>query len=267
MELTHGISVLVTGANGGIGAAIARSLAARGASLILSGRRADALAPLAAELDARVVVADLAKPADVARLGDEAGEIDVAVLNAANPAAGPLTSFTPEELDAAIRVNLVSPAQTARALVPGMIARGRGQLVFISSINGLVAGPGTSIYSATKFGLRGFALGLRAELAEHGVGVTTVFPGFIRDAGMFAASGAKLPLGVGTRSPDDVARGVIRAIERDPAEITVAALDQRLASFVGGVFPGLASFVGRSEMAKSLSREVAEGQRRAGMRR
>ena len=74
-----------------------------------------------------------------------------------------------------------------------MIDRGHGHLVFISSLSGKVASPASSIYSATKFGLRGFALGLREDLAPHGVGVSVVLPGFIRDAGMFAEAAVKLP--------------------------------------------------------------------------
>ena len=84
--------------------------------------------------------------------------------------------------------------------------------------------PGSSVYAATKFGLRGFALALREDLAPKGVGVSVILPGFIRDAGMFAESGAKLPPYVGTKRPEDVARAVVKAIEHDRAEIDVAPL-------------------------------------------
>ena len=120
-------------------------------------------------------------------------------------------------------MNLRAPIVMARAAVPGMLERGRGHVVFISSISGKVASEGTSLYSATKFGLRGFALGLREDLHGSGVGVTTIFPGFIRDAGMFADTHVTLPRGTGTRSPEDVAAAVLRAVRDDPAEITVAA--------------------------------------------
>ena len=85
-----------------------------------------------------------------------------------------------------LEVNLRAPIALARALAPAMIARGSGHIVFISSLAGKAAAPASSIYSATKFGLRGFALGLREDLRPHGVGVSVVLPGFIRDAGMFA---------------------------------------------------------------------------------
>ena len=103
-----------------------------------------------------------------------------------------------------------------------MAQRGRGHLVFISSLSGKAATPGSSVYSATKFGLRGFAQGLRGDLRGAGVGVSVVFPGFIRDAGMFAESGTELPAFVGTSTPEDVADGVLRAIERNRGEVDVA---------------------------------------------
>ena len=89
----------------------------------------------------------------------------------------------------------------AHGLIEQMVARGSGHLLFMSSLSGRAAAPGSSVYSATKFGLRGFALALREDLAPKGVGVSVVLPGFIRDAGMFADSGAKLPPGVGTQAP------------------------------------------------------------------
>ena len=117
----------------------------------------------------------------------------------------------------------------AQALFPAMIERGGGQLVFVSSLSGKAASPRSSIYNATKFGLRGFALGLRSDLASRGVGVSLVSPGFVREAGMFAESGAKPPPGMGTATPEQVGDAVVRAIERDKVELAVAPLPQRAA--------------------------------------
>src|SRR5437868_13136035 len=103
-----------------------------------------------------------------------------------------------------LEVNLRAPISLAHSLVPSMSTRQSGHMVFISSLNGRVATPATSIYAATKFGLRGFALGLRQDLRPHGVGVSVVMPGFVSKAGMFADAGVKLPPGVGTRSPAQV---------------------------------------------------------------
>ena len=261
MDLDRTCTALVTGANGGIGQAIARALAQRGAKIIVSGRRADALEGIAGEVKARVIVADLTKRDDVARLAAEAGDIDVLVANAALPASGPFLDFTPEEIDRALDVNLRAPMALSRALVPGMVERRRGHVVLISSLAGKVASPGTALYSATKFGLRGFGLALREDLAETGVGVTAIYPGFIRDAGMFAESGVKLPSGMGTRTPEDVAAAVLDAVRDNPAEIDVAAIEQRVGAFLASVSPALSSKVQGALGATALSQAVSEGQR------
>ena len=190
-----GSRVLLTGASGGIGRAVARALHGRGARVLLSGRRTEALEGLRAELggNAEILEADLAEKADVAALAERAGAVDVLVANAGLPASGRLERFTAEEIDRALDVNLRAPIQLTRALVPGMVERGRGHVVFVSSLSGKVASARSALYSATKFGLRGFAGGLREDLHGGGVGVTVVFPSFIRDAGMFADTGVKLP--------------------------------------------------------------------------
>jgi short-subunit dehydrogenase len=257
----EGRNVLLTGATGGIGGVVARALAARGATVILTGRRSAPLEALAAEIGGRAVAADLAARDAPERLLADAGDVDALVANAALPASGELTTFTPEEIDRAIDVNLRAPIQLARLLAPVMCARRSGHMVFVSSLSGRTAGPHSSLYSATKFGLRGFSLGLRQDLAEHGVGVSCVFPGFIRDAGMFADSGAKLPPGVGTSSPDEVAAGIIRAIERNRGEVDVAPLAMKAGARLGGLAPGLtASVQGRLGSFK-VARAIGAGQR------
>lgn len=253
--------MLLTGATGGIGGAVARALAARGASVVLTGRRAEPLEALAGEIGGRAVAADLAERDAVAQLIADAGDVDVLVANAALPASGELTSFSADEVDRALDVNLRAPIQLARLLTPVMCARRSGHMVFVSSLSGRTAGPHSSLYSATKFGLRGFSLGLRQDLAEHGVGVSCVFPGFVRDAGMFADSGAMLPPGVGTSSPEEVAAGIIRAIERNRGEVDVAPLAMRAGARLGGLAPELtASVQGRLGSFK-VARAIGAGQR------
>jgi uncharacterized protein len=256
-----GARVLLTGATGGLGQAIARALAARGAVLALTGRRADVLEPLAAEIGGRAIAADLSEPDAPDRLLAEAGELDVLVANAGLPGSGRLTSFSDAELDRALAVNLRAPMVMAKRLSETMVARGAGHLVFMSSLAGKAASPGGSIYAATKFGLRGFALALREDLAPQGVGVSVILPGFISEAGMFADSGAKLPPFVGTKRPQDVARAVVKAIEQDRAEIEVAPLPLRAGATLASLAPGPIGAVQRRLGAASTSDDLARGQR------
>ncbi|HEY5044518.1 MAG TPA: SDR family NAD(P)-dependent oxidoreductase [Solirubrobacteraceae bacterium] len=256
-----GSTILLTGATGGIGHAIARTLHQRGGKLILTGRRTDVLEPLAAELDARALAVDLSDPAEVDRLVAEAGEVDILVANAALPAAGRLESFTMAEVDRALDVNLRAPIALAHALAPAMVERGSGHLLFMSSLSGKSATPGTAIYNATKFGLRGFASALRADLRASGVGVSAVFPGFIRDAGMFADAGVELPAGVGTASPEDVARATVQAIEHNRAEIDVAPLPVRVGAAFAGLAPELSARVARKLGAEDIAQAMHAGQR------
>jgi len=256
-----GTKTLLTGATGGIGAAIARALAARASKLVLTGRRTDVLEPLARELGARAVAADLAHDADVQRLIAEGADADVLIANAALPGTGALDDFTPEEIDRALDVNLRAPMLMARGIGRKMAERGRGHIVFIGSLAGRTASPRASVYNATKFGLRGFALGLRQDLAAAGVGVSHVLPGFIRDAGMFADSGAKLPPGVRTSSPQEVADGVVAAIEKNIGELSVAPIEMRLGAAIGGLAPGLSARLQRLMGATDLAKTMAEGQR------
>lgn len=251
----------MTGATGGVGQAIASAFAARGASLIVSGRRAEALEPLATRLGARAILADLSRGEDVDRLIAEAGPVDVLLANAALPASGVFTELDQEDIDRMLEVNLRAPIALARGLAPGMISRGRGHLVMISSLSGKAASAASAIYSATKFGLRGFALGAREDLRPHGVGVSVVLPGFIRDAGMFAEAGVELPRGVGTRTPGKVAEAVIAAVEHNRAEAEVAPLGLRLGAAFAGLAPDLAASISRRMGSDRIATALAEGQR------
>ncbi len=160
-----------------------------------------------------------------------------------------------------LEVNLRAPIMLAHELAPAMVARGRGHLVFVSSLSGKAASPASSIYSATKFGLRGFALALRQDLAPHGVGVSLVSPGFIRDAGMFADTGVKLPPGTGTKTSADVAAAVIRAIETDRAELEVAPASLRAGAVFASLAPQLAASASRLAGSDRVSAELAQRQR------
>jgi uncharacterized protein len=259
MEL-RGSSVLLTGATGGIGHAIARRLHGAGASLLLTGRRTDVLEPLAAEVGGRATAVDLADREAVDRLLDEAGDVDILVANAALPASGDILSFTPTEIDRALEVNLRAPVILSRVLGERMAMRGSGHIVLISSLSGKSGQASSSIYSATKFGLRGFGQGLRGDLGPRGVGVSTVFPGFIRDAGMFHESGTKLPKGVGTSTPDDVAAAVLKAITADKGEIDVAPAGIRMGTAFAQLAPATSARVAKRLGSDKIAKELASGQ-------
>jgi short-subunit dehydrogenase len=238
----NGRHVLVTGATGGIGRAIARDLAARGCVVTVTGRRDIEVARLAGQLgpSARGFTADLTDPHAVQELMSRAAPVDVLIANAGIGIPQDLGTLSDAEVEEAIRVNLLAPATLARAAIGPMKWRGQGHIVFISSGAGLVATPGNgTVYTATKWGLRGLGLALKQELHGTGVGVSTIFPGPVRDAGMLAETGVSLPRGFGTSSPEDVARAVATAITRDKTETTVASAAVRVLATVGVVAPVL----------------------------
>lgn len=238
----RGRKVLLTGASGGLGEAIAVGLAAAGAQLTVTGRRVAELESLRDRTGAEVLVADLTDRDDLERVVDAARRVDVLVANAGTGNDIPIAEMTVDDVDRSIDVNLRAPILMAAAFVNARVEQRRpGQAVFIGSLSGLAPTPDTRMYNATKFGLRGFALSLREDLLDTGVGVSIVEPGFIRDAGMFAASGTQLPAGVRTKSPEDVAAGVLRAITDDVAEVFVAPIELRLAATLATVAPALSS--------------------------
>ena len=262
MELS-GKTALLTGATGGLGKAIAEALARRGATLVLSSRRAEELDALATSLPGhghRVIVADLALEGAARRLVAEAGAVDVLVANAALSASGRLESFEPDQVERALRVNLEAPTLMARDLLAPMQARGSGHLVFVASLSGIAPSPRSSLYAATKFGLRGMALSLREDLRGSGVGASVVLPGFVREAGMFHESGAKLPPGVGTSSPAEVADAVVNAVERDRAEVYVAPPTMRAMARFAARRPELAGRLAARMGSSQLGDQVASGQ-------
>jgi len=261
----EGKRLLLSGATGGLGRAIAIELAGAGGTLVLSSRKAEELERLAGSLPGgagrhETAVADLAEPGAAEELLERTGDLDGLVANAALPATGRLESFSSDDVQRALRVNFESPILMARALGSKLAEKGVGHLVFIASLAGKVGSPRSSLYNATKFGLRGFAFGLREDLHPHGVGVSVVSPGFVRDAGMFADSGAKPPPGLGTTTPKKVAEAVTRAIREDRNELTVAPMRQRFLTEFGYRHPEFAARVQRRGGADKIAEELASGQ-------
>ena len=184
-----GKTALVTGAAGGIGAAIARTLHAAGASVALSGRQVDKLNALAAELGARacVVPCDLADRAQVSKLVEEAikalgGRLDILVNNAGLTKDNLFMVMKDEQWDDVIAVNLTSTFMLCRAATRAMLRNksGYGRIINISSVSGIFGNPGQGNYAASKAGMVGMTKSLAREVANRGITANCIAPGFIK---------------------------------------------------------------------------------------
>ncbi len=183
-----GKRVVVTGAASGIGEATARELCGRGARLVLLdidagglARVARALAALGGAVETHVV--DLGDEKQVVGAAESIlshGDVDVLVNNAGVAVVAPFERTTSDDWDWIMGVNVHGPLRLTRALLPRMKERGAGHIVVVASLAGLVGAPGMVAYSTTKFAMVGFAEALRVEVAPHGIGVSTVCPGYVR---------------------------------------------------------------------------------------
>jgi len=258
----RGKTVLLTGASTGLGPHIARRLHRGGARFILSARNQQALDKLAAELDgARVIVSDLSRNGEPERLAEEAGHVDVLVSNAGIPATGELASFSIDEIDRAIAVNLRAGIVMARVFAPAMVERKSGHLVFMSSIAGKIPAGGETMYNATKFGIRGFALALREELWGTGVGVSVINPTFVSEAGMWAVTGLKPNPIAGEVSPAQVADAVWNAITKNKGDVDVVPIQLKATLKLQALTPGLFATTARWMGATRANEELDERQR------
>lgn len=215
--------ILITGASGAIGAALARSYAAHGIELVLHGRRQAALEALAEACRARGAAVELSN----VELTDETALAawldalplpDLVIANAgqnSHAAPGELMEAWPDSRRL-LAINLQVPMAMAQRLAPRMAERGRGQLVFVSSLAAWHGLPLTPSYSASKAGIKAYAEGLRGRLAAHGVGVSVVMPGYVSSPMCAAMPGPKpweLP-------PERAARRIVRGISRNRARIS-----------------------------------------------
>lgn len=226
-----GARVLVTGGAGGIGLALARELLEAGASVLLAGRSARALADAVRKLGpygARVatLVADLTSPADRANLVACAstwhGGIDVLVNNAGVSHFGMYADAAPECIEQTVATNLLAPMLLVRALLPTLASRPQAAIVNVGSVFGAIGYPGNAAYSAAKFGLRGFSESLRRELAGGTIQVLHVAPRATRTAiNSRAVEGLNLELGVATDPPETVAAWIRERLESGLADGTL----------------------------------------------
>jgi short-subunit dehydrogenase len=263
-------NVIVTGASHGIGEYIARALAARRMNLLLVARSEPELARLAGELrsnDTKVAFAavDLAGPQAAAQVAAaaaaELGSVDVLVNNAALELQRRFHTLGAEEIETVIRVDLITPIELTHLLLPGMLERGYGRIVNISSIAGHVGFPHTEAYAASKDGLVAFGRVLRNDYRQAGVSASAVILGAVKDAGIGQRTIDELGLKANTSfmvTPEKVARSVLRAIDKDKAEIVVMPGPGRLLKALLDLFPGLGAALNRISGSETTMGRVAD---------
>lgn len=253
MEL-QGAHVLLTGGSRGIGPYIAKALLARGAKVTLTARSAEDLQSTRKELGEErtaSVAGDVSVEADREKMvvgAEEAfGSIDILVNNAGIESVLPFQEFEEDEIHRVIDVNLEAPIQLARIVVPGMIERGKGHIVNISSLSGKAGPPFHTIYASTKHGLVGFSASLRNELKGTGVSASVICPGYITEAGMFAEErGMDPPKKSGAwGTPRDVGKAVVKAIEKDVPDINVARGMAKIVDVAFAISPTMVDRIAR----------------------
>lgn len=276
MKQLQGRVALVTGASKGLGVHIAHALAKRGVHLVLAARSPGPLSETCRAVRVHGVHA-LGVPVDLAERGGvdhlvaraerEYGRVDLLVNNAGVLHTHDYAALDPAAIEQTLRVNLHAPMLLTRRVLPGMIAAGEGHIVNVSSIAGLGGAAYTEAYTATKHALVGFTRSLRLSLRSEGhkVGASVVCPGFVPDTGMFhdgaEQTGASMPARFGSASAGAVARAVVRAIERDQAEIVVNSLPVRPVVVLQTLFPRMAGVIARLSGIDTACRDLAYGRR------
>jgi short-subunit dehydrogenase len=237
--------VVITGASSGIGEASAKALARRGHALVLAARRTERLRQVAHDIDAAdrilIVPADVGEPAALKALADAAGErfgvIDVWINNAGvtHPEAIPWWNLEPEQIETILRVNLLAPMLSVRAALPWLKKAKRPHIINIGSVAGFIGVKG--IYSATKFGLRGHTEALRRELADQGIGVSMVSPGFIRtEMTLNQGIARKMP------GPEVIANAIVQLVQNGPRRNVVVPGRYNALIWLNTLFPALIDY-------------------------
>jgi short-subunit dehydrogenase len=270
MEL-KGRVALITGASRGLGVRIADALAAEGAHLALAARTEESLIDTARRVE-RHGGKTLVAPADITdedslealveRTTQELGPIDLLVNNAGIECVGYFEKLDPDLIEDTVETNLTGLMMLTRFVVPGMLERGRGQIVNVASAAGKAARPFGVVYSATKHAVVGFSWGLRAELEGRGVGVSVVCPSYVTGEGMFAereARAGKVPAALKPVSADAVARAVVRAAVRNQAEVVVGPPLLKASDVFHAISPKAAMWVGRRSGLYRFTKREATG--------
>ena len=275
MKELSGSTALLTGATGGLGAAIAHALASQDVRVVLSARREQALRALTEELrtdgarEPTDVSADLRDQRDVATLVERAeqavGAVDIVVHNAAVEACAAFERLTPDELEEIVAVNLTAPLELSRRAIPGMLERGRGHVVFVSSLSGFAGTAFQAPYAATKGALNTLSRSLRAEFADRPVGFSLVAPGSVAGEGMFARGqrdGITVPKALRLTSAEAVGRAVVEAVRNDAPEVLVYPGPIKPTLALGTVAPRLTERLNERLGLATLFRPAAEARGR-----
>ena len=272
--LGKGRVALVTGASRGIGPLIARAIAAEGGHVVLTGRSTADLRAVASELaaagaDVSCLTADLTQPGAAEHLVEtverQRGAIDLLVNNAGGDPLREFHTMTVAENLGTLQLNLVAPVALSHAVLTGMRQRGRGHIVNISAMAGRVSFPYTEVYAAAKDGIIGFTRVLRSDYHASGVSASVLILGAIRGAGqgqrMLDEAGRKAP---GFMAPaESVARAVVKAVQKDRAEVVVMPGPGRLMRAVLDYFPGLGPALNRATGANASMREIIQSREQA----
>jgi short-subunit dehydrogenase len=268
-------TALVTGASRGIGPYIARALASAGYDLVLSARSAGELEALATELrragnHAVAVAADLTDISSVEQLARaaerELGSVDVLVNNAGGDPQREFDAMSWAENENILRLNVLAPIQLTHLLLPGMLQRGKGHVVNISSLAGRLGFPYTEAYAAAKDGLIGFTRVLRNDYRARGVSSSVVVLAGIRDAGQGQRTIDELGMTMPTYSTvpaNAIGKAVVAAIRRDRAEIVLMPGPGRLLKAVMDLLPGFGPVMNRASGANATMQKVIELRRRS----
>lgn len=249
--LVEGKRVLITGASSGIGAALARGMASRGAVVGLVARREDRLVDVlhdcrATSPDSVMWVADLADGITASRLALQAwhamGGIDVLVNNAAIPKRRNVTALKPVDVESVMQVNFIAPMRLTLALLPRMLARRAGTIINVSSVAGRVGIAIESAYCASKFALCGWSEAMAIDLVGSGVSVKLIQPGPV-DTEIWDLPDNERPVYSGPKvTPEEVAEGIIAALDSDRFEhylpdlkAVVDAKNADLDAFIAGM--------------------------------
>ena len=274
MKELQGRTALVTGSSGGIGVHIAEALARQGMNVVVSGRREDALAEVVGQLRALGVKAE-SVPADLSDLGQidyliegaekAIGPLDVLVNNAGVESNGAFPRYSRAELTQMVDVNLTAPMLLTHAVLPGMLERGRGHVVFISSVAGKAGAAYNEPYSATKAGLIGLSQSLRAEYHDSPVGFSVVCPGFTAGDGMYqrmVEGGIKSNWMIGETTVEKVARAVVTSIVKDHPEIISSGSPMRPLLALGQLSPRFQENAIRRSGSTEIFRRASEARDR-----